>query len=527
MVFNSYTFIAFFIIVLILHNLPFPWKVKKINLLLASYVFYAAWNPPFILLLWLSTVVDYFVGKALYKQTNLHKKRGLLVISLIGNLGMLCFFKYGGFLLDNFVHLVNALGLAYHPAKPNIILPAGISFYTFTTLCYTIDMYRKESKPVQSLLDFSLFVTFFPHLVAGPIVRPPQLVPQFETPRKANKQQLLEGLFLLSLGLFMKVVLADSMLSASADTVFNAHSVLPALDAWMGMLAFSGQIFFDFAGYSTCAIGAALCLGFILPQNFRFPYAATGFSDFWRRWHITLSSWLRDYLYIPLGGNRRGPFRTYINLMLTMLLGGLWHGANWTFVAWGGLHGLYLWVEKFFMDRKATALPAIAHEQTKIVLSTGTAASQEHRPTAEPAPEPLLSQQPAILPKLAPAAAIPAGGVVHSRWAGWPYALFTFFLVNITWVFFRSPTFSGAGHILGSMFGMAHDAIPLLTTLAMIKIAVIITVMLVLHWLLRNTQVLDLAHRLPWWLTGLIWSSMVILLILSQTSSSSFIYFQF
>src|SRR3984957_61495 len=274
MVFNSYTFIAFFIIMLILHNLPFSWKTKKINLLIASYIFYAAWNPPFILLLWLSTVVDFFVGRALYTQENKHKRKLLLVISLIGNLGMLCFFKYGGFLLENFTHLVNVLGVNYHPAKPNIILPAGISFYTFTTLCYTIDMYKRESKPVKSLLDFSLFVTFFPHLVAGPIVRPPQLVPQFETPRRATKRQLLDGLFLLSLGLFMKVVLADSMLSGAANSVFGAPRALSMLDAWAGVLAFTGQIFFDFAGYSTCAIGVALSLGFILPQNFKFPYAA-------------------------------------------------------------------------------------------------------------------------------------------------------------------------------------------------------------------------------------------------------------
>ena len=500
MVFNSYTFIAFFLIVLVLHNLPLPWKVKKINLLLASYIFYAAWNPPFILLLWLSTVVDYFVGKGLYTQTNVHKKRVLLVISLIGNLGMLCFFKYGGFILDNFVHLVNALGWTYHPAKPNIILPAGISFYTFTTLCYTIDMYKKESRPVRSLLDFSLFVTFFPHLVAGPIVRPPQLVPQFETPRTASRQQMMEGLFLLSLGLFMKVVLADSMLSASADTVFNAQGPLPALDAWMGLLAFSGQIFFDFAGYSTCAVGAALCLGFILPQNFRWPYGAIGFSDFWRRWHITLSSWLRDYLYIPLGGNRYGKWRTYVNLMLTMLLGGLWHGANWTFVAWGGLHGLYLWVEKFFNDRKERARLSAGMGGGMVVALAGS-------PTVMPKP------------------VNPSTSNIHR--SGWFYALFTFFLVNLTWVFFRASTFGGAGKILGSMFGMVRGATPLLTSLAMVKIGVIIACMLILHWLLRNSRVLDLAQKLPWWLTGIVWSGMVILLILSQESSSSFIYFQF
>src|SRR5215216_446776 len=199
MLFNSYSFILFFAVMLLLHHLPLSWKTKKVNLLLASYIFYAAWNPPFILLLWLSTVVDFFVGRSLYNEANKNKRKLLLVISLIGNLGMLCFFKYGGFLLENFVTLVNALGINYDPAKPNIILPAGISFYTFTTLCYTIDMYKKKSEPVKSLLDFSLFVTFFPHLVAGPIVRPPQLVPQFETERKATQQQMMQGLLLITL----------------------------------------------------------------------------------------------------------------------------------------------------------------------------------------------------------------------------------------------------------------------------------------------------------------------------------------
>src|SRR5476651_1947569 len=240
MVFNSYTFVVFFAIMLFLHNLPISWKAKKTNLLLASYLFYAAWNPPFILLLRISTVVDFFVGRALYTQPNKHKRRALLVISLIGNLGMLCFFKYGGFLLENFVHITTALGINFHPAKPNIILPAGISFYTFTTLCYTIDMYKKKSEPVTSFLNFSLFVTFFPHLVAGPIVRPPQLVPQFETERKASRQQLLDGLMLLTLGLFMKVVCADTLLSGTADMIFGAGRPLGPLDAWSGVLAFSG-----------------------------------------------------------------------------------------------------------------------------------------------------------------------------------------------------------------------------------------------------------------------------------------------
>jgi alginate O-acetyltransferase complex protein AlgI len=502
MLFNSYTFVVFFIVILVLHNLTkLPWTFKKVNLLLASYVFYAAWNPPFILLLWLSTVVDYFVGRALYTQENKNKRKLLLVVSLIGNLGMLCFFKYGGFLLENFVTLTNALGWNFHPAKPSIILPAGISFYTFTTLCYTIDMYKRKSKPVKTLLDFSLFVTFFPHLVAGPIVRPPQLVPQFYTPRTANQQQLMQGLLLLTIGLFMKVVLADSMLASSADSVFNTKAVVMPLDAWMGVLAFSGQIFFDFAGYSTCAVGVAYCLGFVLPQNFRYPYAAIGFSDFWRRWHITLSAWLRDYLYIPLGGNRKGNFRTYVNLMITMLLGGLWHGANWTFVVWGGLHGTYLCVERFFRSR----------------ISPGSQSPKEEMQLETSSTPPVV---------VATASFAPA---FFSKKTSQRFftALFTFFLVNITWVFFRSQDFSTAWRILGSMFGKVKDGTPVLQNLAMIKVALIVFLMVAIHWYMRDRYVLDLVAKMKWWIVGIAWSVVLLLLIWSQESSSSFIYFQF
>lgn len=492
MVFNSLTFVVFFAIMLVLHNLPLSWKVKKTNLLLASYLFYAVWNPPFILLLWLSTVIDFFVGKALYTQQNPYKKKLLLVISLIGNLGMLCFFKYGTFLLENFVHLTSAIGLNFHPAKPNIILPAGISFYTFTTLCYTIDMYKKRSEPVKSLLDFSLFVTFFPHLVAGPIVRPEQLVPQFETPRRATQTQLLKGLFLLSLGLFMKVVLADGMLAEPANAVFGSPAPLATLDAWMGVLAFSGQIFFDFAGYSTCAIAVAMCLGFVLPENFKYPYAAVGFSDFWKRWHITLSSWLRDYLYIPLGGNRHGKLRTYINLMITMLLGGLWHGANWTFVVWGGLHGLFLAAEKMIQDLNKKQVPVTVEKHP--VAVHGVSGAQLVK---------TFSSSKLLL------------------------TLLTFFLVNVTWVFFRSPDFTTAWSILTSMFTDVKGGATLLTSLTMIKIALIITLMLICHWVMRNRSILPVAGKMRWWVLGLVWAAMVILLVLSQESTNSFIYFQF
>ncbi len=490
MVFNSYTFILFFVIILVLHNLPFSWKVKKVNLLLASYIFYAAWNPPFILLLWLSTVIDYFVGRALYAEENKYKKKMLLVLSLIGNLGMLCFFKYGGFLLDNFVALVNITGIDFHPAKPNIILPAGISFYTFTTLCYTIDMYKRKSEPVKSLLDFSLFVTFFPHLVAGPIVRPPQLVPQFESPRKATQLQLVQGLFLLSLGLFMKVVIADTMLASSADSVFSFKGALAALDAWVGVLAFSGQIFFDFAGYSTCAIAVALCLGFILPENFRYPYAAIGFSDFWKRWHITLSLWLKDYLYIPLGGNRNGNARTYINLMITMLLGGLWHGASWTFVVWGALHGIYLCVEKLIREQFT------------------------HRPKAV---EPTVVSSASLEPSL----------LTSKTFNNFLIAMFTFFLINVTWVFFRAADFTAAWTLLTSMFGQTIKGVTILSSIDILKVSVVITLMVIIQWLMRDTTVMQVAQKMKWYSLGFIWAVMIIALIMSQKSSDSFIYFQF
>jgi alginate O-acetyltransferase complex protein AlgI len=459
----------------LVHNLPLSWTVKKIHLLLASYLFYAVWNPPFILLLIFSTVLDFWVGKKLAQETHATKRKWLLAASLIGNLGPLAYFKYGGFFLENFVALAHGMGLDYHPAAPDIILPVGISFYTFQTMCYSLDMYRKKYAPEKSLLDFALFVTFFPQLVAGPIVRPDELIPQFKQAVKATATQFYQGLFLLTLGLFMKVVLADSLLAAPADDVFGAGKAIHPLDAWMGVLAFSGQIFFDFGGYSTCAIGIALCLGFTIRDNFLYPYAAIGFSDFWKRWHITLSTWLRDYLYIPLGGNRNGLTRTYINLMLTMLIGGLWHGASWTFVVWGGLHGLYLAIEKWIQDKRS---PITA----------------------------------------------PANSRVSFRFL---YALLTFMLVNITWVFFRAQDFSSAWTMLQSMFFMGNASEVVLNYLAIGKVAVVTTGMLLVHWWMRDKRVLEVAASRPWWQVGLVWSVMLILLILSQESTSSFIYFQF
>ncbi|MEX0643963.1 MAG: MBOAT family O-acyltransferase, partial [Parvularculaceae bacterium] len=316
MLFNSLTFVVFLAIVVGLHALPLSWRVKKFNLLIASYIFYAAWSPPFVILLWISTLIDWNAAKWIHAETRESRRRLFLLLSLAANLGMLGFFKYGEFLTDNFVALMGSLGVEYTPAEWNIVLPIGISFYTFQTMAYTLDVYLRRAAPTKSFLDFALFVTFFPQLVAGPIVRPTQLVPQFAKPVTATRAQFYWGLGLITLGLFEKVVLADSFLAPAVDAAFEPGSLLGPiaeasnaimpLDAWIGVLAFSGQIFFDFSGYSTTAIGAALLFGFALPNNFNFPYAAIGFSDFWRRWHISLSTWLRDYLYIPLGGNRMG-----------------------------------------------------------------------------------------------------------------------------------------------------------------------------------------------------------------------------
>jgi D-alanyl-lipoteichoic acid acyltransferase DltB (MBOAT superfamily) len=345
MLFNSLTFLIFFVIVFTLHRLMPGWSAKKLLLLVASYIFYAAWNPPYVAILLFSTSLDWWLARLIWKCEDPRRRRLLLTLSLVANLSLLGFFKYGNFVLDNTRLLLAAVGVHYVPPALDIVLPIGISFYTFASLSYTIDVYRREVAGDAGYLDYALFVSFFPHLIAGPIVRARQLLPQIKVPRSASRDQLGWGLTLVIIGLFTKTVLADSIFAPVVDAAY-ASPGMGALESWAAVLGFSGQIYCDFAGYSLCAIGLALCFGFEFPDNFHYPYAARGFSDFWRRWHITLSTWLRDYLYVPLGGNRRGETRTYVNLMLTMLIGGLWHGAAWTFVLWGGLHGAYLAVER-------------------------------------------------------------------------------------------------------------------------------------------------------------------------------------
>src|SRR5215207_6763779 len=472
MIFNSLTFVVFFALVLALHYSPFfSWQQKKINLLLASYLFYAAWNPPFVILLWVSTVVDWWAAQWMVRSQKQSTRRAWMIISVVVNLGMLGYFKYGEFLLNNFIAFAASLGVEYRPPEWGIVLPVGISFYTFATLSYTLDVYLKRAKPAKHFLDYALFVTFFPHLVAGPIMRPTELVPQYAEARRATAHQLYFGFALIILGLFQKVVLADGFLAPVVEKVYDAREGVPMmLDAWVATLAFSGQIFCDFAGYSTTAIGVALCLGFAMPDNFRFPYAAVGFSDFWRRLHITLSSWLRDYLYIPLGGNRHGPARTYTALMGTMLLGGLWHGAAWTFVVWGGLHGLYLAVERWLRGRFGSYRPG-------------------------------------------PASIVALG-------------LLTYFLVNITWVFFRADSFGKAWTVLNGMLGKNASAVPILPTMHLVMVTVIVTGLVFAHWRMRDQTLEAALARVPAVVLSGIWALMLFMIVITQGAGNAFIYFQ-
>ena len=476
MLFNSFTFLIFFATVLFLHNLPLSWRVKKTQLLFASYLFYAAWNPPFVILLWISTLTDWFIGRAMAVSTSDRRRSTLLFASLSVNLGLLGYFKYAGFLLDSFASMVRTLGVDYQPAPPDIILPLGISFYTFQTLSYTFSIYRRESQPAKSFLDYALFVTFFPQLVAGPIVRSVDFLPQCATPKRADVHQMSWGLMLLSFGLFQKMVLADALLAPTADLVFNSAPSLGALDAWVGTFAFSGQIFFDFAGYSSCAIGAALCLGFVLPENFRFPYAAISFSDFWRRWHISLSSWLRDYVYITVGGNRLGLSRTYVNLMFTMLLGGLWHGASWHFVIWGGLHGLYLAVERLLRSRRDNESATTGPRQLGL-------------------------------------------------------ALFTFLVISLTWIFFRAQTVGDAFGIVSALIGGLSDGsgdlLIHVTRWHCGQVCLVLAATFGLQFTLRNADLEERYCALPLWARGSLLAFILLAVLAVPGDDRAFIYFQF
>ena len=348
MLFNSALFASFFLVFFILYHFP-PWSAgaKVWFVIFASLIFYGAWDYRFILLLLFSGLVDFYIARKLgYAGLSLGKKRLLVTLSIAVNLGVLGFFKYTNFLLTNTQSIFSLFSTDLSLPHYELILPIGISFYTFQSMSYTLDVYRGQMQARQKLRDFLASLTFFPQLVAGPIVRASHLVPQFENLPTLRWPDAKQGMLLVALGLCKKNI-AD-LLAPTANAFFaNPYDATP-LDAWLGALAFTGQIYGDFSGYTDIAIGTALLLGFRIPENFRLPYLAHSPVDFWQRWHISLSAWLRDYLYISLGGKHD----RYRNILITMLLGGLWHGANWTFIVWGFYHGVLInlthWISKFF-----------------------------------------------------------------------------------------------------------------------------------------------------------------------------------
>jgi alginate O-acetyltransferase complex protein AlgI len=355
MLFDSPAYFIFLIAVVFLYW-RLKWRRQNALLLCASYFFYGWWDWRFLLLMMASTVIDFLIAQQIADAPDgSRKRRVLLIVSLCINFGILGFFKYFNFFLGSFTVMAARLGMHDLPLPLlKIILPPGISFYTFQEVAYIVDVYKGKLKPSRSFLDYGLFISLFPHLIAGPIQRPDHLLPQVQRPREFNERAFFDGIMLIVSGLFRKTVIADSCANL-ANMAFDGRLGSNFYATLIGVYAFAWQIYGDFSGYSDLARGSAQLLGFHFMVNFRQPYFATSLQDFWRRWHISLSTWLRDYLYIPLGGNRHGTLNTYKNLMLTMLLGGLWHGANWTFVIWGGIHGAWLSLERLLWRDKAPA----------------------------------------------------------------------------------------------------------------------------------------------------------------------------
>ncbi len=362
MVFSSAIFLFYFLPVFLLAYWLSPVRFKNAVALLGSLLFYLWGAPTFFLLLLTAVAFDFYLGNGMYHSTNKTAKRQLLGLGVVANVGMLAYFKYANFFVENANALLAELGFEA-VSWAAIALPIGISFFTFQKLSYLIDLYYGKAKPLERLADYALYILLFPQLIAGPIVRFKEIADQIRDRRaQLTMDHRLNGLFRFSMGLAKKVLIADT-LGQQVDLAFSESiATLGAFDAWIAILAYAMQIYYDFSGYSDMAIGIGLMLGFRLPENFNFPYISRSITEFWRRWHITLSNWMRDYLYIPLGGNRRSTQRTYLNLVVVFLLSGLWHGAAWSFVLWGLFHGLFLILDRLFLSRVLAAvgtLPAL------------------------------------------------------------------------------------------------------------------------------------------------------------------------
>lgn len=476
MLFNSFAFLIFFLVFYIIYLAVGKTRIRIFLCLIGSYFFYGWWDYRFLSLIIFSTFVDYYIGLRMHRTEDDCTRKKLLYCSLFSNLGLLFFFKYFNFFIESFVDVASAIGFSADIRTLSILLPVGISFYTFQTMSYTIDIYKKKLSPERDLVTFATYVAFFPQLVAGPIVRAIDLLPQFNRKINITTSMIRIGLFLIFLGYFKKVVIADSI-APLVDSVFDYSENYSALHIAIIVVFYAFQIYCDFSGYSDIAIGIGKLLGFNFPTNFNLPYFAKNFSDFWRRWHITLSSWLRDYLYISLGGNRGGYVFTQRNLMLTMLLGGLWHGANWTFVIWGFLHGLYLIGQRVLepiTDRMAQLLPKVITSIISIAI--------------------------------------------------------TFTLVNVAWVFFRSQSVTDALNIFNQIIQMEDVSFSSVKHKFQLLKIIFILMTLVgceLIYFIYPDKIQKLFHKS--YIFQIVMSCIMLWMILlfGSFSNTNFIYFQF
>jgi alginate O-acetyltransferase complex protein AlgI len=473
--FNSFTFVFFFALVLAVHALPLPWIIRKFNLLIASHLFYAAWDPRYVTLLLFSTAVN-CVAAELIAQWDGRPKIRRVVLWACGvlNFGLLGVFKYGNEVLGLWQTATDRFGIPYSPPQMTIVLPIGLSFFTFQAMSYTIDVYRRAIKPV-SILDLALFISFFPVLLAGPLLRAGQFVPQCASSRRATGSEFAWGLSLLTLGLFMKVTLADHLLSPVVRQVYDVAVRPDTLSAWTGTIAFAAQDYCDFAGYSTCAMGIAFCLGFAIPANFRAPFASIGFRDVWQRWHITLVAWMRDYVFNSLGGVHKGYARAAVNVMIVMLLIGLWHGATAPFLVFGFLHGSFLIGETFLQRTRLR----------RIQLWRG-----------------------------------PLG--IFCLW------FVTILLCLIAFVFYRAASLEQARWMLASMFVTVDASLGFrLADYDLLVALVVAECLAIAHWLCRNTPLETVAVRVPWWSVSIALALMLVAITLSSSQSQGFLYFQY
>ena len=473
MLFDSPVFVVFLILVVVVYW-PLRWRNQNVFLLLASYFFYGWWDWRFLGLILISTLVDFVCARSIARSNQAVRRKALLTISVALNLGFLGFFKYFNFFTESLSHVLTLAGLPVNIVFLKILLPPGISFYTFQALAYIVDVYFGRLEPAESLLDYALFINFFPHLIAGPIQRPSHLLPQVQSPRRFDGRLFMDGIMLILSGLFRKCVIADNC-ALLANAAFNGKMGEPTLPiVALGTYAFAWQIYGDFSGYSDIARGAAQLMGFEFMVNFRQPYLASSLQDFWRRWHISLSTWLRDYLYIPLGGSRHGEAQTYRNLMATMLLGGLWHGANWTFVIWGAIHGIGQSIERFL----------------RTTVKWGSQSDEE-----------------------------------SSFLVLWTKRIFIFHVVCLSWVFFRAQSMTDAFHMLSglSLFEWRPEFVTGYKFLALFSLPLFVLDLLLEA---RHEDFLFQRTAAP---AQWVYASALVLMVafLSANESSAFIYFQF